>query len=63
MHFSLMAVEAEARADERIYERSLDVFIKRETMNSYLAQFVFGIVAIAGYYLAIPSVFIIGIIH
>jgi diguanylate cyclase (GGDEF)-like protein len=63
MQFSLVAVEAEARADQRIFERALDVFIKRETMNSYLAQFVFGIVSIAGYFLEIQSVFIIGIIH
>jgi diguanylate cyclase (GGDEF)-like protein len=63
MHFSLTAVEAEARADLRIHERALVVFIKRETMNSYLAQFVFGIVAIAGYSLGIQSVFVIGIIH
>jgi diguanylate cyclase (GGDEF)-like protein len=63
MNFSLMAIEAEARADRRIHERALRVFIKRETMNTYLAQFVFGIVAIAGFYLGIQSVFIIGILH
>jgi diguanylate cyclase (GGDEF)-like protein len=62
-HFSLIAVEAEAKADERIYERALEVFIKRETMNSYLSQFVFVLVAIAGYSLRIRSVFVIGILH
>ena len=62
-HFSLMAVEAEAKADEGIYERALEVFIKRETMNSYLSQFVFVLVAIAGYALRIHSVFAIGILH
>jgi len=62
-HFSLTAVDAEAKADRRICERSLAVFVTRETMNSYLAQLVFGIVAIAGYLLGIPSVFVIGLIH
>jgi diguanylate cyclase (GGDEF)-like protein len=58
-----MAVEAEAKADGGIYERALEVFIKRETMNSYLSQFVFVLVAIAGYALRIHSVFAIGILH
>lgn len=62
-HFSLTAVDAEAKADPRLYERALAVFVKRETMNSYLAQLVFGIVAIAGYLLGIPSVLAIGLIH
>ena len=48
-HFSLIAVEAEAKADKRIYESALEVFVKRETMNSYLSQFVFVLVATAGY--------------
>jgi diguanylate cyclase (GGDEF)-like protein len=62
-NFSLIAVEAEVRADRRIYERALEVFVKRETMNSYLSQFVFVLVAIAGYSLRIHSVFSIGILH
>ena len=62
-HFSLMAVDLEAKADRRIYVRALETFINRETTNSYLAQFVFGIVAIAGYCLGINSVFLIAVLH
>lgn len=36
-HFSLTAVEAELQADPRIQARALEVFGKREVMNSYLA--------------------------
>lgn len=62
-HFSLIAVEAEARADHRIHRCSLEAFVTREMMNSYLAQFVFAIVALAGYLLHIPSLLIIGGAH
>jgi diguanylate cyclase (GGDEF)-like protein len=63
LHFSLKAVEAEAAADQRIYRRALNVFVIRETTNSYLAQFIFSIVAISGYFLGMPSVLAIGTIH
>ena len=63
MNFSLMAVDAEASANRHIYARALELFVKRETMNSYLAQFVFAIVAIAGYSMGIHSVFIIATLH
>ena len=63
LHFSLAAVGLEVRADPRIHRRALDVFIKREMMNSYLAQFVFLIVAVAGYSLDNYSVMGIGVLH
>jgi diguanylate cyclase (GGDEF)-like protein len=62
-HFSLTAVEAEARANPRIEARALDVFVMRETMNSFLAQFVFGLVAIAGYFFGDEAIVVIGLLH
>jgi len=62
-HFSLSAIDDEARADQRIHLRAMEVFVTRETMNSYLAQFVFAIIASAGYWLDIPSVLVIGVLH
>jgi len=62
-HFSLSAIDAESKTDRRIYERALEIFIQRETMNSYLAQFVFALVAVAGYALGARSVFAIAILH
>ena len=63
MQFSLTAADAEARADERIFRRALEVFVERETMNSYLAQFVFAIIALAGYLLHAPLIMAIGLFH
>jgi diguanylate cyclase (GGDEF)-like protein len=62
-HFSLTAVQAELQADPRIEARALEVFGKREVMNSYLAQFVFGLIAIAGYFTGNQSLIFIGLIH
>jgi diguanylate cyclase len=62
-YFSLTAVEAELQADPRIHARVLDVFVRRETMNSYLAQCVFGLVAISGYFTGNRSLALIGLIH
>ncbi|WP_298420993.1 EAL domain-containing protein [Rhodoblastus sp.] len=62
-HFSLTAVETEARADPRIQALALDVFTKREIMNSYLAQFVFGMIAVTGYFLGHQSIVVIGLLH
>ncbi len=62
-HFSLTAVQAELQADPRIQARALEVFGKREVMNSYLAQFVFGLIAIAGYFTGNQSLVFIGLIH
>ena len=63
MHFSLLAVDSEARKDPRIYERSLGVFVKRETINSYLAQFIFALVALLGFYTHSAGVISIAIAH
>lgn len=62
-HFSLTAVQAELHADPRVEARALEVFAKREIMNSYLAQFIFGLVTIAGYYTENRSLIFIGVIH
>ncbi|WP_298354037.1 EAL domain-containing protein [Rhodoblastus sp.] len=62
-HFSLTAVQAELEGDHRIQARALEVFGKREVMNSYLAQFVFGLIAIAGYFTENQSLVFIGLIH
>ncbi len=62
-HFSLTAVQAELEDDPRIQARALEVFGKREVMNSYLAQFVFGLIAIAGYFTGNQSLVVIGLIH
>jgi diguanylate cyclase (GGDEF)-like protein len=62
-HFSLAAAEAEASADGRIHERTLEVFVRRETINSWLAQFVFATAAVAGWVLDAPLVVAVGIIH
>jgi diguanylate cyclase (GGDEF)-like protein len=62
-HFSLTAVQAELQADPRIQARALEVFGKREVMNSYLAQFVFSLIAVAGYFTGNQSLIVIGLIH
>ncbi|HUO53587.1 MAG TPA: bifunctional diguanylate cyclase/phosphodiesterase [Rhodoblastus sp.] len=62
-HFSLIAVEAEAQADPRIEARALEAFVKREVMNSYLAQFVFALIALTGYMLESRSLVVIGLVH
>ncbi|HXZ14449.1 MAG TPA: EAL domain-containing protein, partial [Roseiarcus sp.] len=58
-----MAVDAEARADQRIYTRALEIFVARDTLNTYLGQAMFVLVAVAGYSLHVASIFVIAIIQ
>jgi diguanylate cyclase len=60
---SLAAVEAEAKMDRRIFGRCLEAFVRRELINSYLAQFVFAIIAFYGFYSNDNVILIIGIMH
>lgn len=62
-HFSLGAVEAEANADERIYRRALGVFAEREITNSWMAQFVFLAIGVAGFVFDNPFVLCLGLFH
>lgn len=55
-YFSLAALDADISRNGRVHSAVLDVFVRRETMNSYLAQFVFSGIAVAGYFLGAPSV-------
>ena len=62
-YFSLATLDAEIASDRRIRRGALDVFVRRETMNSYLAQLVFAMVAVAGLLFGAPSVLAIAILH
>ena len=62
-YFSLATLDAEIASDSRIRRGALDVFVRRETMNSYLAQLVFAMVAVAGLLFGAPSVLAIAILH
>lgn len=61
--FSLTAADAEVRADPRVFERALKLFVERETTNSQIVKFIFGTAAIAGFFLNIPSVLAVSLVH